>query len=102
MIKKVKNILALVACALCLVPSAFSQDLRFSQFFNSPLLTNPANTGFLPEGDYRIGFNYRTQWASMTAAPYTTRRACGDVQVMPNQGTPGWQGSGDAVLGAGA
>ena len=25
-----------------------AQDLHFSQFMNSPLTTNPANTGFIP------------------------------------------------------
>ncbi len=29
------------------------QDLHFSQWFNSPLTTNPANTGFIPDADYR-------------------------------------------------
>jgi hypothetical protein len=37
-----------------------AQDLHFSQFFNSPLSTNPANTGFIPDGDYRLGVNFRT------------------------------------------
>ena len=32
-----------------------AQDLQFSQFFNAPLLVNPANTGFLPDADYRLG-----------------------------------------------
>ncbi|HTE10970.1 MAG TPA: hypothetical protein VK645_08370, partial [Chitinophagaceae bacterium] len=39
---------------------SFGQDLHFSQFFNSPLTTNPANTGFIPDADYRIGANYRS------------------------------------------
>ncbi|HEY8915865.1 MAG TPA: type IX secretion system membrane protein PorP/SprF, partial [Chitinophaga sp.] len=42
-----------------------AQDLHFSQFFNSPLTTNPANTGFIPDGNYRVGINYRNQWASI-------------------------------------
>ena len=46
-----------------LEPCAFAQDLHFSQFMNSPLTTNPANTGFIPGGDYRIGINYRNQWS---------------------------------------
>jgi hypothetical protein len=35
-----------------------AQDLHFSQYFNAPLLTNPANTGFEPDADYRVGINY--------------------------------------------
>ena len=50
--------------------TANSQDLHFSQFMNSPLLINPANTGFIPDGDFRLGANYRNQWASVSAFPY--------------------------------
>ncbi|HET7000972.1 MAG TPA: type IX secretion system membrane protein PorP/SprF, partial [Puia sp.] len=42
-----------------------AQDLHFSQWFNEPLLTNPANTGFIPDADYRLGANYRNQWSSV-------------------------------------
>ncbi len=77
---------------------ASSQDLHFSQFFNSPLLTNPANTGFIPEGDFRIGVNYRNQWASITAFPYKTMSAFGDVQVMNNEDNTGWMGLGGVIL----
>ena len=44
------------------VLSAAGQDLHFSQWFNAPLITNPANTGFIPDADYRLGANYRDQW----------------------------------------
>src|SRR5690606_34966269 len=39
----------------------FSQDIHFSQFYNSPLTLNPALTGKAP-ATYRIIFNYRNQW----------------------------------------
>ena len=69
MIKKIK-ILIIVSCILQLKTAA--QDLHFSQFFNSPLVTNPANTGFIPDADYRIGANYRNQWSSVMSVPYKT------------------------------
>jgi type IX secretion system PorP/SprF family membrane protein len=94
----IKKILIATTCALCLAPCAFAQDLHFSQFFNSPLLTNPANTGFLPEGDYRLGINYRNQWASVTAFPYKTMSAFGDVQLMANPERSGWLGLGGVIL----
>lgn len=75
-----------------------AQDLHFSQFFNSPLLTNPANTGFIPDGDYRLGVNYRNQWASITAFPYKTMSAFGDWQTMQNQDNTGWLGIGGVIL----
>ncbi|MBK7561910.1 MAG: PorP/SprF family type IX secretion system membrane protein [Chitinophagaceae bacterium] len=96
--KRIKNLIMFSACALCIVPCAFSQDLHFSQFFNAPLLTNPANTGFIPDGDYRLGVNYRNQWASITAFPYKTMSAFGDVQTMQNRDNTGWLGIGGVIL----
>jgi len=43
-----------------------AQDLHFSQWFNEPLLTNPANTGFIPDGI--------TGWEPITAI--SGRRSC--------------------------
>ncbi len=72
----------ITACSVFLVTSIQAQDLHFSQFFNSPLTTNPANTGFIPDGDYRLGINYRDQWSSIMAVPYKTMSAFGDMQIM--------------------
>lgn len=77
---------------------AGAQDLHFSQFFNSPLTTNPANTGFIPDGDYRLGVNFRNQWSSIMAAPYKTMSAFGDVQLFKNRMENGWVGAGAVVL----
>ncbi len=76
----------------------FAQDLHFSQFFNSPLSTNPANTGFIPDGDYRLGINYRNQWSSIMTLPYKTMSAFGDVQLMKDRFENGWLGAGLLVL----
>jgi type IX secretion system PorP/SprF family membrane protein len=75
-----------------------AQDLHFSQFMNSPLLTNPANTGFIPDGDYRLGVNFRNQWASLTPYPYKTMSAFGDAQILQNQNNDGWVGIGGLIL----
>ncbi|NBO56718.1 MAG: type IX secretion system membrane protein PorP/SprF, partial [Actinobacteria bacterium] len=78
--------------------AGWGQDLHFSQFMNSPLLTNPANAGFIPDGDYRLGANYRNQWSSVTAFPYKTMSVFGDMQVMPNPEGNGWIGLGGLIL----
>ena len=83
---------------LMLVSSVQAQDLHFSQFFNSPLTTNPANTGFIPDGDYRLGINYRDQWSSVMTVPYKTMSAFGDVQLMRNRFENGWLGVGGVML----
>lgn len=77
--------------------SALSQDLHFSQYFNAPLLVNPANTGFMPESDYRIGGNYRNQWANV-GNPYKTMSLWGDAQLFYNRFENGWVGVGGALL----
>ena len=92
------KIVMLANCVLWLVPYAFSQDLHFSQFMNSPLLTNPANTGFIPTADYRLGINYRNQWSAIMAIPYKTMSAFGDVQVLRNRIETGWMGLGGVIL----
>src|SRR6478609_2584136 len=75
-----------------------AQDLHFSQWFNSPLTTNPANTGFIPDADYRLGANYRNQWSTVMSQPYRTMSVWGDAQVYRNRFENGWLGLGGAVL----
>ncbi len=94
-----KGKIALLICiSLGTVFCAKAQDLHFSQFFNSPLSTNPANTGFIPDADYRIGAHFRNQWASILAAPYRTLSIFGDVQVFRDRIQNGWLGLGGLVL----
>ncbi|MEO6671456.1 MAG: PorP/SprF family type IX secretion system membrane protein [Ferruginibacter sp.] len=50
--------------------NATSQDIHFSQIFETPLLRNPALAGLFA-GDVRIQSVYRSQWNSVTV-PYQT------------------------------
>lgn len=93
---KLGKITAIIICLCSLQLNA--QDLHYSQFFNSPLVTNPANTGFIPDGDYRLGVNYRNQWSSVMTIPYKTFSAFGDAQVMQNNDNTGWMGVGGVIL----
>ena len=43
----------------------YAQDIHFSQFFETPLLRNPALAGIFT-GDYRVQMVYRDQWGSVT------------------------------------
>ncbi len=47
-----------------------AQDIHFSQFFETPLLRNPALAGIF-KGDIRVQSVYRNQWNSVTT-PYQT------------------------------
>ena len=93
---KITSLLAFVMVISMRQVSA--QDLHFSQWFNSPLTTNPANTGFIPDGDYRLGANYRNQWSSILAEPYSTMSIWGDAQVLRNKIENGWLGLGGVIL----
>jgi len=47
-----------------------AQDIHFSQFFETPLLRNPALAGIF-SGDVRVQAVYRNQWNSVTTAYQT-------------------------------
>jgi type IX secretion system PorP/SprF family membrane protein len=78
--------------------AAQAQDLHFSQWFNTPLVTNPANTGFIPDADYRIGANYRNQWSSIMTVPYKTFGIWGDAQLFRDRIESGWLGLGGVIF----
>jgi type IX secretion system PorP/SprF family membrane protein len=94
----VKKILLLGCCIIGGVVGVWGQDLHFSQWYNSPLTTNPANTGFIPDADYRLGANYRNQWSSVMSVPYQTYSIWGDAQVFRNRIENGWMGLGGVLL----
>lgn len=96
--QKLKNIFLFTACNLLLLTAICSQDLHFSQFFNSPLTTNPANTGFIPDADFRIGAHYRNQYSSIMSTPYKTISIYGDAQVFRDRLESGWLGLGGVLL----
>jgi type IX secretion system PorP/SprF family membrane protein len=83
-----------IGCSL----SASSQDMHFSQWFNSPLTTNPANTGFIPDADYRIGANYRNQWSNIMTIPFKTMSIWADAQIFRERIASGWVGVGGVLL----
>lgn len=73
-----------------------AQNLHFSQYFNTPMLINPANTGFNPDYDYRIGGNYRNQWANV-GTPFRTMSLWGDVKLFADRFENGWMGVGGTL-----
>ena len=89
------QLMTIALLAACFVNA---QDLHFSQWYNSPLTTNPANTGFIPEADYRLGANYRNQWSSIMSVPYKTMSVWGDVQLFRDRIESGWLGAGGVIL----
>ena len=65
-----------------LFSSGKAQDLNFSQFYELPLLRNPALAGIFI-GDIRIQSVYRNQWQSVTV-PYRTSGLSAEVNFPVN------------------
>jgi len=59
-----RNIVFLIIGISFSVSTAYSQDIHYSQFFNSPLNLNPALTGIF-NGNVRMHANYKDQWAGV-------------------------------------
>jgi type IX secretion system PorP/SprF family membrane protein len=57
----------------------YGQDIHFSQFFETPLLRNPALAGIFT-GDYRLQMVYRDQWRSVTDG-YKTASLNGEYKL---------------------
>lgn len=70
---------------LCVMFVAFSikvnaQDPHYSQFYASPMLLNPANTGLF-SGTARLSAVYRNQWRTVST-PFTTASVACDFQIL--------------------
>jgi len=60
------------------ITNVFAQDFTFSQFYEKPLLRNPALAGVF-SGDIRVTGIYRNQWQSVTV-PYKTSAASAEIK----------------------
>lgn len=91
----------IIAVALSFISihfQSYGQGLHFSQFYNAPMLLNPANTALVSDNDFRLGINYRQQWASIPV-PYTTMSAFADFQAFRQEElSTNWLGIGFAVF----
>lgn len=68
-----------IAALMLAAPTAFAQDIHFSQFDMQPLVVNPAFSGMF-YGKFRANAIYRRQWASVTV-PYVTFGASVDAPI---------------------
>lgn len=58
---------------------SFTQDIHFSQFYEAPLLRNPALAGIF-SGDLRVQAVFRNQWNSVTV-PYQTASVNAEYKI---------------------
>jgi len=73
-----------------------AQDIHFTQFYSNPMFMNSANAGNF-NGDYRIGFNAKSQWAAV-AEPYRTYALHGDFSIDPGGSGKDWIGLGATLF----
>ena len=69
-----------VGALLGLSVNSNAQDIHFSQFYENSILRNPALTGIF-SGDYKVGLDYRSQWASVST-PYSTVMMSGETKIL--------------------
>ncbi len=69
-----------------------AQDIHFSQFFNSPLNTNPGLTGIF-NGDIRFGLHFKQQWESVPV-DYLTFSGYADKKFYSAKNENGFFGAG--------
>ena len=99
-ILKLNNLLRLSAFLLisCMMsPTAVqAQDIHFSQYYNSPLTTNPALTGIF-RGDIRIYGVLRSQWDEASTS-YRTVHLAGDGKLFNPKNTKGFFSVGGQIF----
>lgn len=96
--QKLSILFSIVFLSLVLFSAnGFSQGMHFSQYYNAPLLLNPANAGLSSESDYRLGAQHRTQWAALPA-PFTTTAVYADFQALRAKNETNWLGLGFAFF----
>jgi type IX secretion system PorP/SprF family membrane protein len=85
MSKTTRNFFGIIL--LSLATNAKGQDVHFSQFYENAMLRNPALTGIF-SGDYKLGSNYRNQWSSVDAHPFSTGLASFESRIHINEEVP--------------
>lgn len=83
----------LVICCLGILQKANAQDVHFSQYYNTPMLQNPANTALMSDRDFRVSAIYRSQWEAIPA-PFNTFAAAAEFQTLRNDQFTNWLGIG--------
>lgn len=74
-----KRIAISIVTLVAICGGAIGQDLNFSQFYEAPLLRNPALAGIFT-GDVRVKGNFRNQWSSVTV-PYQTSALSAEYKI---------------------
>lgn len=85
-----------LAALVCFIPEGHSQDIHFSQYWNNPLMLNPAMTGTF-DGDIRYIGNLRDQWAAFPVT-YRTGFASADMKFLRGKNESSFFGGGATLF----
>ena len=94
-IKLLNSINLLVILILLFQHKLKAQDYHFSQYNETPLLINPAQTAL--HNDIRIIMNYRNQWSSVTS-PFVTYAVSSEFAINHKRWSTNYLGLGVQVL----
>src|SRR6187551_1298687 len=76
---KMRTTILIAVLNLTFAFSVQSQDLHLSQFYETPLMRNPALAGIFT-GDVRVQVAYRNQWQSL-GVPFQTSIVSGEYKM---------------------
>ncbi len=83
-----KKIIVSLSVLLAIAQMGIAQDLTFSQFYEAPLLRNPALAGIFT-GDIRVKGNFRSQWGSISV-PFQTGAFSAEYKMPLNNSMGDW------------
>lgn len=83
-----KKIIVSLSVLLAICKMGIAQDLTFSQFYEAPLLRNPALAGIFT-GDIRVKGNFRSQWGSISV-PFKTGAFSAEYKMPLNNSIGDW------------
>lgn len=92
--KKTYYLLSLIIFTMALKVNA--QDVHFTQFTSTPMLTNAALTGDI-NGEFRIGYLYRNQWNSV-ASPFVSSCLFSDKKFLEEKLKGDFVGGGIQII----
>lgn len=84
-----KSTIVILTLMIALTSISKAQDYHFSQFFDTPLLVNPALTGVF-NGNQRAILYYRDQWSSVMSNPYQSFGFSFDTRLWKNADETGY------------
>ncbi|MDI9358795.1 MAG: PorP/SprF family type IX secretion system membrane protein [Phycisphaerales bacterium] len=92
------RITIILSISLTTLSYSTAQNYNYSQYFNVPILANPANTAVSTKSNYQVGAIYRDQYGAVGGQPYRSFGVWGDIETLGGHFKNGWGGIGVGVF----